>query len=206
MEDISAIEYLIKLEHLKGLSITIPYKLEVVPFCSYLSEDAEIIGAVNCIAVGKDNKIAGHNTDWIGFRDSLQLKDLNLNKKALVCGTGGASKAIIYCLKELNIDIIQVSSSNKIDTYRYEDVNASIIQEVQLIINCTHLGTFPNINECVNLPYDAISSLHYCYDLVYNPEETLFLKKSKSQGAKVQNGYEMLARQAEAAWEIWNEL
>jgi len=205
MEELSRLKSLIKLELLKGLSITIPYKVEVMQFCDFLSEDAKSIGAVNCINIDKDGGLIGHNTDCVGFKNSLQINNLNLEKKALVCGTGGASRAIVYALKSLGIDIIQASTSGRIGLLGYEDIDSDIINSVQLIINCTHLGTFPLVDDCIKLPYEFINESHYCYDLVYNPEESLFLKKSKQQGAFTQNGYSMLVYQAEAAWEIWSQ-
>ena len=205
MKELSGLKSLIKLEHLKGLSITIPYKLEIMKYCDYLSEDVKEIGAVNCISIDKDRRLIGHNTDWLGFRESLQIEKLNLNKKALVCGTGGASRAIVYALKTLGIEIIQASTSGRQGLLAYEDIDSATINSVQLIINCTHLGTFPLVHDCIRLPYEYINESHYCYDLVYNPEVTLFLKKSNQQRAFTQNGYSMLVHQAEAAWEIWNK-
>ena len=205
MEELSKVKSIIREEHLKGLSITIPYKLEIMNYCDYLSEDVKEIGAVNCINIEKDGSLAGHNTDWLGFRESLQIEKLNLNKKALVCGTGGASRAIVYALKTLGIEIIQASTSGRQGLLAYEDIDSATINSVQLIINCTHLGTFPLVHDCIRLPYEYINESHYCYDLVYNPEVTLFLKKSNQQRAFTQNGYSMLVHQAEAAWEIWNK-
>ncbi len=204
LDDLDHLEKLIQTENLSGFSVTIPYKLEVMQLCSALSQDASSIGAVNCVKI-YGRKLNGYNTDWLGFRDSLDPSFLNKTNKALVCGTGGASRAIIYALRQMDIEIIQVSSSGRQDYLKYEDLNDDIIRDVQIIINCTHLGTFPNIKECISIPYEFINSNHYCYDLVYNPEETLFLKKCKEKGARVQNGYQMLVNQAELAWEIWTE-
>lgn len=205
LNDLNTLEKVVKTEKLLGFSVTIPYKLEVMQFCSVLSDEAISIGAVNCVKVF-GNKLIGYNTDWIGFKDSLNTSILDTNKKALVCGTGGASRAVIYALKQNGLEVIQVSSSGVQNCIKYEEVDQTLISEVQLIINCTHLGTFPKTEECISIPYEYINSGHYCYDLVYNPEATLFLKKCKERGAKIQNGYEMLVKQAEAAFMIWKVL
>ena len=193
-------------QDLKGLNVTIPYKSEVIPYLQELSPEAKAIGAVNVIKIkrnGDSIHLEGHNTDSIGFRDSLSpLLNPNI-KKALILGTGGASKAVAYILKQFGIDYTFVSRTPKENQLSYDDLTKEILEDNLLIVNTTPLGTFPDIDESPSLPYQYITPDHLCYDLVYNPEETQFLKKSASQGAKIKNGIEMLHGQALAAWDIW---
>ena len=184
-----------------GFNVTIPYKEAIIPYLDELDGHAEKIGAVNTIKL-KDNKTVGYNTDWLGFKNSIKPLLQNHHNNALILGTGGASKAIKYALEQLNISYKVVSRNN--GDYNYDGLNEEIIRKYQIIINCTPLGTFPNVNLCPNIPYNAITPKHLVYDLIYNPSETLFLKKAKEQGAIIKNGLEMLEIQAEKAWEIWN--
>ena len=186
-----------------GLNVTIPYKEEIIPFLDEISGAAKEINAVNTIQF-KDYKIIGHNTDVIGFRNSIEPLLKPHHKKALILGTGGASKAVKYVFKELNIDFKVVSRSDKAD-FTYEDLNKEILSEYLIIVNCTPLGTFPNIEKSPNIPFEAITEKHLAYDLIYNPEKTTFLRKAESKGAIIKNGLEMLQGQADAAWEIWNK-
>ena len=185
-----------------GLNVTIPYKEEIIPFLDRISGAAKEINAVNTIQF-KDYEIIGHNTDVIGFKNSIQPLLKPHHKKALILGTGGASKAVKYVFKELNIDFKVVSRSDKAD-FTYEDLNEKILSEYLIIVNCTPLGTFPNVEKTPNIPFDAITEKHLVYDLIYNPEKTTFLRKAESNGATIKNGLEMLQEQAEAAWDIWN--
>ena len=195
---------------IRGLSVTIPHKQNVIKFLDSIDESAKEIGAVNCIKRWKTEdgswKTKGYNTDIFGFENSIKLLLQQHHHKALILGTGGASKAVAFVLKKLKIEFIFVSrNQNQVSSIRYQDLNEEIISSHHLIINTTPLGMFPNINECPDIPYEFISSKHFLYDLTYNPEESLFLKKGKEQGAQIKNGLEMLHQQAEKAWEIWNK-
>ncbi len=191
--------------HLRGLNVTIPYKQEVIPFLDEMDEVAEEIGAVNTIKITKNNKLIGYNTDCYGFEKSLVPLLSSNHKSALILGTGGASKAIAYSLKKLGISYYFVSrSASKQVKYIYSDLTEAIIKQHLIIINCTPLGTFPNVDDCPNIPYEAITDKHVLYDLIYNPEETTFLKQGKAYGATICNGQRMLELQAEKSWSIWN--
>jgi len=190
---------------LEGIAVTIPYKQQVIPFLDTLDPACEIIGAVNCIKI-KDQKLTGYNTDYIGFKHSLELWINDLRPKSLVLGTGGASKAVKQALKDLGIEFLSVSrlaSGNQI-TYRDLKENPSILKDHHLIINCTPLGTFPKVEEMPDIPLDQLGSEHLVYDLVYNPSETTLMKACFDAGGKAKNGQDMLELQAEAAWKIWN--
>lgn len=183
-----------------GFNVTIPYKEAIIPYLDLLDFHAEKIGAVNTIKIENGKKI-GFNTDWIGFKKSLQPLLKPHHTKALVLGTGGASKAVIYALEQLQIETLIVSRNGKTS---YEDLSKEIIQNHTIIINCTPVGTFPNVNSSPDIPYNYITENHLAYDLIYNPAETLFLKKCKEKGAVIKNGLEMLEIQAEESWKIWN--
>lgn len=191
--------------HLKGLNVTIPYKQEVIPFLDRLNDKAKAIGAVNVIKKESDGTYTGYNSDYYGFKNSLEdFLENTLPKKALVLGTGGASKAVIVALQDIGVDYRYVSRKASGCTLGYEDLTTELIAEHLLIINTTPLGMSPNTDQCPSIPYEAIGQDHRLYDLVYNPSETLFMKKGLEQGAKVKNGLDMLILQAEKAWEIWN--
>ena len=194
-----------EIKGLRGLNITIPYKEEIIPYLDKLSKTAEKIGAVNCITISKKKKLKGYNTDYHGFKKSLQPLLKDHHKKALILGTGGASKAIAYALRKLKIEYDFVSRTADEFQYKYEELDASIFEEYTIIINTTPVGTYPNVDDCPNLDYSLFTKKHIAYDLIYNPEETAFLKKAKAQGTVTKNGYEMLVLQAEKAWKIWNE-
>lgn len=191
---------------LKGLCVTIPYKEQVLKYVDELSDEVVSIGATNSICI-KNNKLIAYNTDIAGFLQSFKILLQPHHTKALVLGAGGASKAVQYVLRQLNIDYVIVSRniSTTAGFIRYEDINEAIINEYSIIINCTPVGMWPNENVCPDIPYELITSKHYLYDLVYKPTQTLFLQKGKSQGAATQNGYEMLVIQAEESWRIWNK-
>lgn len=195
--------------YLKGLNVTIPYKQQVMQFLDALSPEAKAIGAVNVVKVshhdGKVN-LTGHNSDVIGFVNSIKPLIKEHHKKALILGTGGASRAIHYGLeKKLGLETLFVSRSKRPGMITYEDINADTLPEYEVIVNCSPCGMHPHVDECPALPYQFMTDRHLLYDLVYNPEETLFMKKGAAQGANVKNGYEMLILQAIASWEIWNE-
>lgn len=194
--------------NLRGLNVTIPYKEKVIEYLDGLDlESAHKIGAVNVIKVirqGKKVKLIGYNSDYIGFMQSIEAYLQPHHKKALILGTGGASKAVFFGLKELGIEATFVSRTPKDPTYlTYEQLTPEIMAEHTVIINTTPLGMYPKINVCPNIPYECITPKHLLYDLLYNPDETLFMKKGKEQGAEVKNGLEMLLLQAFAAWDIW---
>lgn len=186
-----------------GLNVTIPYKEQVIPYLDELSEEAFEIGAVNTIVI-RDGRRVGYNTDAYGFEVALKhLIGEGRVEKALVLGTGGASKAIKFVLNKMNIEFTMVSRSDQYLTYAALDEN-TIVQN-KLIINTTPLGMYPHVDECPDIPYSALTEKHFLFDLVYNPEKTLFLKKGQLQGCSIKNGYEMLVLQAEKSWEIWNQ-
>lgn len=193
-----------KYSNLKGLSVTIPYKEQIIPMLDELSNEAKIIGAVNSIKVSH-NKLVGHNTDAVGFEHAFKLHLKPHHKNALILGTGGASKAVQFVLNKLAIPFKLVSRTPlKDNTISYDTIDENILKSHQIIINCSPVGTFPNVNLAPQIPYHFINHKHYLFDLVYNPEETLFLKNGKLMGAEVKNGYDMLMFQAEKSWEIWN--
>ncbi len=189
---------------LRGLNVTIPYKEQVLPYLTSLSPAVQDIGACNCIRI-QGVALTGFNTDVIGFEQSLLPLLKTHHTRALVLGTGGAAKAVLWVLKRNNIQTQTVSRTGSGGALRYEDLDASVIAAHTLIINTTPLGMQPNVNSLPSLPYAAISERHLCYDLVYNPQKTAFLSAAEQQGAAVKNGLEMLELQAEAAWRIWNE-
>lgn len=190
--------------NLKGLNVTIPYKESVLPFLDKIDKKALKIGAVNCIKFTKDNKLKGYNVDWIGFYKTLEPFVKN-HKKALVFGNGGASKAVVFALKKLKIKCKIVSRNPKDNNITYEDLNKKIVSKHTILINTTPLGTFPNINECIDIPFQYVTKEHLAYDLIYNPEKTQFLKNCEQNGAKIINGYNMLVEQAEASFTIWSK-
>lgn len=200
LAEISEVENLLK-SGISGLNVTIPYKQEVIPFLDEITGAAKEINAVNTIQL-KNGKCIGHNTDVIGFRDSIAPLLKEHHRKALILGTGGASKAVKYVFSELGIAFKVVSRS--LGDFTYDELTPEIVEAYQIIVNCTPLGTSPNVDKCPDLPYDAITSQHLAYDLIYNPSETKFLQQAKAQGATIKNGLEMLEKQAEAAWDIWN--
>ncbi len=199
-------EWLLEKPTVKGLNVTIPYKETVISMLDILDFKAREIGAVNTIRF-QDGKTIGYNTDYFGFRRSLEsfIEDAEIDK-ALILGTGGASKAVKVVLDDLGIESQFVSRSKKSNTITYEMLNerSYLMEKYQLIINSTPLGTHPEVHRCPEIPYKKLNSSHYLYDLVYNPAETAFMIHGIVQGAKVKNGLEMLELQAEKSWEIWN--
>lgn len=191
--------------NLKGLNVTIPYKEEIIPYLNKLSKKAAQIGAVNVIRFTKKGRLKGYNSDYYGFKKSLQPMLQPHHKKALILGTGGAAKAIAFALNELGIYYTFVSREEKEGVIDYERINATTFDNYHIIINCTPLGTSPNTKEFPPIPYNFFTEKHMAFDLIYNPEETQFLKKAKKHGALIKNGYEMLVFQAEKAWKIWNK-
>lgn len=212
IEDIHEIRRVILFhQHLKGLNVTIPYKEKVLPFLHDISPEAKKIGAVNTIRVDRKPgdiyfyRLTGYNTDYIGFRDSLlPLLNPAIHRKALILGTGGASKAVAQALQDLHISWQYVSRTPGENRLPYDLLTPEVMSTHQLIVNASPVGTFPHSDVCPDIPYQLLTADHLLYDLVYNPEETLFLKKGKAQGTLIKNGREMLEIQAGAAWEIWS--
>ena len=193
--------------NLRGLNVTIPYKEKVISYLDVISPEAREIGAVNVIKVerkGKSTYLTGYNSDVIGFTRSIEPLIEKYHKKALILGTGGASKAINYGLKSLGLETVFVSRYRKPDTICYEDITPKVIKEYNVIVNCTPLGMFPHTDECPNLPYEAMNTQTLLYDLIYNPDTTMFMQKGAEHGATVKNGLEMLLLQAFASWEFWH--
>ena len=194
---------------LGGLNVTIPYKEQVIPYLDDLDADARQIGAVNVIKFTKGlfgkTKLIGYNSDIIGFKQSIEPLLKPTHQKALILGTGGASKAVYQGLKQLGVGSTFVSRSHKEGCITYEEITPKIMSQYTVIVNTTPLGMFPNVNACPNIPYEELMPDHVLYDLLYNPDETLFMKKGKERGATVKNGLEMLLLQAFAAWQIWQK-
>ena len=195
--------------NLRGLNVTIPYKEKVIPFLDSISPEARAIGAVNVIrVVHQKNKtlLKGYNSDVIGFTQSIEsMLDPQWPKKALILGTGGASKAINYGLKSLGIEPVFVSRYERPDTIQYKSITPDVVREYNVIVNCTPVGMYPHTDECPQLPYEAMDQHTILYDLIYNPDQTLFMRNGAKYGAEVKNGLEMLLLQAFASWEFWHE-
>ena len=191
---------------LKGCNVTIPYKESIFNYLDEIDRTASEIGAVNTIKFSSDGKLVGYNTDVVGFEKSLIPLLKTHHTKALILGTGGASKAVAYVLKKIDIDYFKVSRNPKDNlVLTYADISNQLLNEYSLIINCSPLGTYPNINEKPMIPYQFLTSKHLLYDLIYNPVETAFLIEGKKRGTQVKNGFEMLELQAEESWRIWNK-
>lgn len=193
---------------LRGLNVTIPYKEKVISYLDVLSPEARTIGAVNVIKVEHKDKqrvLKGYNTDVIGFMRSIEPMIEPHHKKALVLGTGGASKAVCYGLRQLNIEPVLVSRYQRPGTIQYKDITQEVVKEYNVIVNSTPCGMYPKVDDCPDLPYEALTPENLLYDLVYNPDQTTFMKRGAAQGAAVKNGLEMLLIQAQTGWDIWNE-
>jgi shikimate dehydrogenase len=206
LEQISLLRGLVESHpKLAGLNVTIPYKESVIPFLDEIDEMAAAIGAVNCIRV-RNGLLKGYNTDVYGFEMSIKPFLENHYERALILGTGGAAKAVAFVLRRWGIPYHFVSRAPRSDQdLDYNVLKAEVMHHFPLIINATPLGTYPDIDACPFLPYEALTEKHFLYDLVYNPEETTFLRLGRLAGAKTMNGYAMLVQQAERSWEIWNE-
>ncbi|MFK5974444.1 MAG: shikimate dehydrogenase [Flavobacteriaceae bacterium] len=205
--DIQSIDEFPKLvqerKDLKGLNVTIPYKEAVIPYLKNLSEDADKIGAVNTIKISK-NGLKGYNTDVYGFQKSIEPFLKKHHKKALILGTGGASKAVAFVFDKQGIAHTFVSRKPTSDQLGYDALDEEALKEYTLLINCTPLGTYPNIEDKPDIPYRFLTKKHLLFDLIYNPEKTAFLKEGEGKGSAICNGLRMLELQAEKAWEIWN--
>lgn len=189
---------------LRGINVTLPYKTEVIPFLDELSDEAREIGAVNVVQI-RNGHLKGFNSDIIGFTRSIQPLLKPHHKKALILGTGGASRAIRVGLTRLGMEWKYVSRTPREGMITYEDITAETLREYEVIVNCSPVGMFPKVDECPAIPYEFLTADNLLYDLVYNPEDTLFLKRGREQGARGKNGLEMLHLQAIASWEFWNE-
>ena len=190
---------------LKGLNITIPYKTEIISFLDEMSDECRQINACNCIKI-KEGKWFGFNTDVTGFEKSFIPHLKPFHKKALILGTGGASKAVAFVFKKLRIEFLEVTRNkeNAPSAIDYNDISKEILDEYTVVINTTPVGMFPNVDDYPNLPYQYITDQHYFFDLTYNPAKTVFLAKAEERGAVIENGEKMLAIQAEESWNIWN--
>lgn len=193
---------------LEGLNVTIPYKEKIIPYLDDLDKDTAAIGAVNVIkVVRKKNKVKliGYNSDIIGFTQSVEPLLQSHHKKALILGTGGAAKSVFHGLKNLGVEGMYVSRTKQKNMLTYEELTPDIMQEYTVVVNCTPLGMYPKVDFCPDIPYNLLTPNHLLYDLLYNPNITLFMKKGMEQGAVTKNGLEMLLLQAFAAWDIWNQ-
>ncbi|MGB7842249.1 MAG: shikimate dehydrogenase [Salinimicrobium sp.] len=192
-------------QDINGLNVTIPYKEEILPFLDDMSSEALEIGAVNTIKFLKDGRLKGYNTDYTGFKDSIKPFLKPYHDKALILGTGGASKAILYALKKLNLEAVFVSRTPSENSLSYQQLNEKVMKSHKLIINCTPLGTFPKVEDYPPIPLEYVTSKHLVFDLIYNPPVTKLMELCKINGATVVNGQKMLELQAEKSWEIWSQ-
>ncbi len=197
-------------KNLCGFNVTIPYKEKIFNYLDAVDPVAKAIGAVNVVKIftqpDGSRSLKGYNSDVIGFGDSIRpMLNKDIHKKALILGTGGAAKAVDHALTSLGVESIMVSRSNKPGTITYADITPEMMSEYTIIINATPIGMYPNVDECPQLPYEAITPNHICYDLLYNPDTTLFMRKAAKYGATVKNGLEMLLLQAFVSWSIWNK-
>ena len=204
MEEVSTIDSLIKEHNLEGFNITIPYKESIIPHLDEVTKEAHEIGAVNCVVINNGRKV-GHNTDIVGIEASLHWLDVDSNPKALILGTGGASKAAQYALKRRGIEYKAVSRDASRGDITYDQLTAEIIAEHMLIINATPVGMSPNVDDAPAIDYSAVGTEHRLFDMVYNPAKTEFLKRGEERGAKTMGGMLMLQTQAIASWHLWNE-
>ena len=200
LQNVSEVDDLFTNADLVGLNVTIPFKEKIIPFLDELSDEAEKIGAVNCIVI-KDKVKKGYNTDVFGFEKTLLIHQKPIHHSALILGNGGAAKAVQYVLQKLNIPYQFVTRNGDLN---FQNLTPEIVTQNPLIIQCTPVGTFPNVEDCLDFPFEGISENHLVIDLIYNPDYTAFIKKASDKGAKTVNGYYMLEQQAEKNWEIWN--
>ncbi len=203
LDNLENLKKIIHQNDISGFNVTIPFKQTIIELLDELTPTANTIEAVNCVRISPSGSWIGHNTDAIGFEKSLLDFIKNEHTNALIFGTGGAAEAVQFVLEKLNIQYQIVSRTKTSNQLSYPDLTAEIIHHHQLLINTTPLGTFPNIKDCIEIPYEAITAQHFCYDVVYNPSQTEFLKRSKRQNAQVKNGLEMLEIQAEESFKIW---
>jgi shikimate dehydrogenase len=194
---------LLEKKFLCGFNVTIPYKKQIIPFLHFQTPEVKAMGACNCVQI-QNKRLYGHNTDIVGFEQSLKPFLKPHHTHALVLGTGGAAAAVEYVLQKVGIQFKNVSRTPALNSIGYADVNETIMSKYQLIINTSPVGQFPGVEECPAIPYHLITPNHHLFDLIYNPITTMFLQKGQQHGATIQNGYEMLVLQAEESWRIWN--
>jgi len=211
IKDIKELKYVIS-DHpdLCGLNVTLPYKMDVIPLLDSITDNARKIGAVNVIKFKKGGRFSklqleGHNSDITGFKQSIEPILNETHRKALILGTGGASKAIFHGFEQLGIDALYVSRTPENNSITYDEISPEIIKDHTVIVNATPLGMYPKTDTCPDIPYQYLTPNHILYDLIYNPDDTLFMRKGKELGAVVKNGLEMLLLQAFISWEIWNK-
>ncbi|MCA6068736.1 shikimate dehydrogenase [Chryseobacterium sp. RG1] len=200
LNEIHEVEQLFSTPDLLGFNVTIPYKEKIIDYLDELSDEAQKIGAVNCVLI-QDGKKTGYNTDAVGFEKTLLLHKKTHQNSALILGNGGAAKAVEYVLGKHGIPSLTVSRSTKIN---FDNLDKETVENHPIIIQCTPVGTFPNVEDCLKFPFDGLSKNHLVIDLIYNPNYTQFIINASEKGAKTVNGYYMLEQQAEKAWEIWN--
>lgn len=200
LTEIDEVNHLFANPDLLGFNVTIPYKEKIIDYLDDLSDEAKKIGAVNCVLI-ENGKKTGYNTDAFGFEKTLLLHKKPHHQSAIILGNGGAAKAVKYILEKNNIPSITVSRNTEIN---YENLDISTVEDHKIIIQCTPVGTFPNVEDCLSFPFEGITKNHLIIDLIYNPSYTKFIVKASEKGAKTVNGYYMLEQQAEKAWEIWN--
>ncbi|SFZ96107.1 shikimate dehydrogenase [Chryseobacterium limigenitum] len=200
LNEINEVEALFSTPDLLGFNVTIPYKEKIIDYLDELSDEAEKIGAVNCVLI-QDGKKIGYNTDAVGFEKTLLLHKKSHQDSALILGNGGAAKAVKYALDKHGISSKIISRNSEIN---FDNLDKETVQNHKIIVQCTPVGTFPNVEDCLNFPFEGLSKEHLIIDLIYNPNYTQFIIKASEKGAKTVNGYYMLEQQAEKAWEIWN--
>lgn len=200
LTEIHEVNELFAIPDLIGFNVTIPYKEKIIDYLDDLSEEAKKIGAVNCVLI-ENGKTTGYNTDAFGFEKTLLLHKKPHQESAIILGNGGAAKAVKYILEKNNIPSVTVSRNTEIN---YLNLDRKMVEDHKIIIQCTPVGTFPNVEECLDFPFEGITKDHLIIDLIYNPSYTQFIIKASEKGAKTVNGYYMLEQQAEKAWEIWN--
>jgi len=203
-ENVADVRLIASDENLIGFNVTIPYKESVIPHLDKLSRTAREIGAVNTVKKLADGRLKGYNTDWYGFRKALKPLLKPHHESALILGTGGASKAVAYALREMGITFQQVSRKSSEDAISYDELTSSVFDKFHIVINCTPLGSSGHISASPDIPYHYFTSRHLAFDLIYNPPQSEFLKKASEKGAAISNGFSMLEWQAEKAWKIWN--
>lgn len=204
LNEVSEVLELRNMDNLKGFNVTVPYKESVIPFLDQMSSEAEQIGAVNTVQI-VEGKWIGHNTDVFGFKQMIKPFFKSHHQKAMILGTGGASKAVAHVLEEIGAEVIYISRYPKGEfEFAYQDINNTMLDACKMIVNTTPVGTYPNVKEEVNIPYELLTPKHLVVDLIYNPPKTRFLERSEENGAWILNGRTMLEQQAEEAWRIWN--
>lgn len=205
IQDISEVKQILENGNFSGLNVTIPYKESIIAYLDELSPEAKAIGAVNTISFRNGKKI-GHNTDAFGFQQSIKPFLDNRHERAMILGTGGASKAIAYVLKQIGLNVIFISRNPQGENqFPYSEINENMVNACKMIVNCTPIGTFPNVTEKPDFPAEFLTQNHFVVDLIYNPEKTMLLKEAEAKGAMILNGYSMLKEQALKAWDIWSK-